>query len=125
MPFLAVPVVVRKPSCRRRLSLACRPGVQGGEASTTGSLADGGAGLLLDGVSLDATAADIHVLTLAGTSPYSGMPVDTSSSAPLGVDTISSLLEVSADLRDAGSSVAPVMGITHTNSNLKNARSSP
>jgi hypothetical protein len=102
---------------------------QGGKASTTGSLADGGVDLLLDGVPLDAmaatarnfSAADIHVLTLSGTSPYRGMLVRLS--APSGVDTTSSLLEVSADLQDAGSCSAPVVGITHTNSNLKNAQS--
>jgi hypothetical protein len=50
-----------------------------------GSLADGGVGLLLEGVPLDAMAADIHAVTLAGTSPYSSMPVDTSLSALSGV----------------------------------------
>jgi hypothetical protein len=102
---------------------------EGGKASTTGSLADGGVGLLLDGVPLDAmlatasnfSTADIHVLTLAGTSPYRGMLVRLS--APSGVDTTSSLLEVSADLQDASSCSAPVVGITHTNSDLKNTQS--
>jgi hypothetical protein len=101
----------------------------GGKVITTGSLADGGVGLVLDGVPLDPMAttarnfstSDIHVLTLAGLSPYRGMLVRLSS--PSGVDTTSSLLETSDDLQDAGACSAPVVGITHTNSNLKNAQS--
>jgi hypothetical protein len=101
----------------------------GGKVTTTGSLADGGIGLLLDGVPLDAAAAtaknfsadEPHVLTVAGTSDYRGMLVRLSAAS--GVDTTSSLLEVSEDLQDADTCVAPVVGITHTSSNLKNAQS--
>jgi hypothetical protein len=44
-------------------------------------------------------------------------------SAASGVDTTSALLEVSEDLQDADTCVAPVVGITHTSSKLKNAQS--
>jgi hypothetical protein len=103
--------------------------VQPGRTFETGSLADGGVSLLLDGSPLDATAATatdfsaatVHVLTLVGTSPYRGLLVRLS--APSGVDTTTALLEVSDDLQDADVCSAPVAGITHTNADLKSMQS--
>jgi hypothetical protein len=104
--------------------------VQEGRTIETGSLADGGVSLLLDGSPLNATAATVtdfsaatvHFLSLAGTSPYRGLLVRLS--APSGVDTTTALLEVSDDLQDADYVCsAPVAGITHTNANLKNDQS--
>jgi hypothetical protein len=101
-----------------------------GKTIETGSLTDGNVGLLLNGVPLDPaattavnfTAGAVNVLTLAGTSPYRGLLIRLA--APSGVDTTTALLEVSDDLKDAaGVCTAPVVGITHTNSDLKFSQS--
>jgi hypothetical protein len=98
-----------------------------GKTIVTGSLADGGVALLLNGSPLvPGTAVDFGVgtsspqfLTLAGSSDFRGLLVRLS--APDGVDTTNSLIEQSDDLRSADNvCTAPVVGITHANRNLKN-----
>jgi hypothetical protein len=88
----------------------------------TGSLADGGVGLYLEGVLLDPTtvanlpANNLKILSLNGTSDYRGLLVRASSA----IDVSNALVETSDDLQEAGVCDAPVTGITHNNSNLKN-----
>jgi hypothetical protein len=93
-----------------------------GKAIETGSLEDGGVGLYLNDVLLDPTtvvnftANGLNFLSLNGTSDYRGLLVRASSNA----DTEFPLMELSDDLQDAAVCTAPITGITHTNSDLKN-----
>jgi hypothetical protein len=88
----------------------------------TGSLADGGVGLYLEGALLNPTtvtnftASNLNILSLNGTSDYRGLLVRLSSD----VNASTVLLEITDDLKEADVCTAPVSGLTHSNGDLKN-----